>query len=253
MINRIVVDIGNSRITCGIFVDKKIVDLSHYLVANDKSAAQDIIRRADAMKIQQIALCSVVPSAAVTLKDAFRATEHDVFEVTEQAQTIISGTYDSLGADRIANIAAAIRMHVRTHSAIVIDMGSATTLTAADSTGKFLGGLIALGLGKTVQALYHGTAQLPEVDVFNHGQAAIPLAFDTDNSIVSGTMSGHVGMIEHWIKSAKQELGSKATVIATGGYAARIAPYTKVFDHVDPYLTLHGINIIAEDSLRRST
>ncbi len=249
MINRIVVDIGNTRITCGVFVDGKIVDLSHHLLSNTQKAAADIAVDADAMHIDEIAICSVVPSVSRSLIEYLEVHHRKIFQITSESQTLISGTYDSLGVDRIANIAAARALYLKRESAIVIDCGTATTLTAVSNTGRFLGGLITLGLGNTFRALHQATEQLPEIETSNNGQPPMSLAFDTPNAITSGCIYGQVGIIEQWLKTARQELGLKTTVIGTGGYASLIAPLTKAFDHFDPDLTLHGINFIAEAAL----
>lgn len=249
MINRIVVDIGNTRITCGVFVDGKIVDISHHLLSNTQKAAADIAVEADSMHINEIAICSVVPSISRSLIEYLEVHHRKIFQITSDTQTLISGTYDSLGVDRIANIAAARALYLKRESAIVIDCGTATTLTAVSDTGRFLGGLITLGLGNTFRALHQTTEQLPEIEASNNGQPPMSLAFDTPNAITSGCIYGQVGIIEQWLKAARQELGLKTTVIGTGGYASLIAPLTKAFDHFDPDLTLHGINFIAEAAL----
>lgn len=249
MHNRIVVDIGNTRISCGIFLDGKIVDLSHHLLSNTQKAANDIAEDASAMHIDQIAVCSVVPSVSRNLIEFLESHQRKVFQVSSDTQTLITGTYDSLGADRIASIAAARAMFLKKDSAIVIDCGTATTLTAVSHDGHFLGGLITLGLGNTFQALHQSTEQLPELEASNNGQPPLALAFDTANAITSGCIYGQVGIIEQWLKVAKHELGTKTIVIATGGYASIIAPLTRAIDHIVPDLTLHGINFIAEAAM----
>jgi type III pantothenate kinase len=249
MKNRIVVDIGNTRISCGIFVDGKIADLSHHLLSNTQKAAADIATDADSMHIAEIAICSVVPSVSRSLIEFLEIHNRKLFMVTEETQTLITGTYDSLGADRIANIAAARALYLKKDSAIVIDCGTATTLTAVSDGGRFLGGLITLGLGKTFKSLHQSTEQLPELEASNNGQPPMALAFDTTNAITSGCIYAQVGIIEHWLKVARQELGSKTTVVATGGYSSLIAPLTKAFDYVAPDLALHGINLIAEAAM----
>lgn len=252
MNNRIVVDIGNTRISCGVFLDGKIVDLSHHLLSNTQKAATDIATDADSMHIAEITVCSVVPSVSRSLIEFLTTHKRKVFQITEETQTVISGTYDSLGADRIANIVAARELYLKKESAIVIDCGTATTLTAVSSSGRFLGGMITLGLGNTFRALHQSTEQLPELEASNNGQPPVALAFDTTNAITSGCIYAQVGTIEHWLKIARQELGSKTTIVATGGYAGMIAPLTKAFDHIDQDLTLHGINFIAEAAMDRA-
>ena len=41
------------------------------------------------------------------------------------------------------------------------------------------------------------------------------------------------------------ELG-EATVVATGGFSPFIAPYSETIEHLEPWLTLHGLRIVYE-------
>ena len=71
---------------------------------------------------------------------------------------------------------------------------------------------------------------------------------ETDSAIISGSVLGHVGLFEKWISHSRQELGREAVVIATGGYARYLAPYTKEIDYLEPNLTLIGINLLADEA-----
>jgi type III pantothenate kinase len=244
--NRIAVNMGNSRISWGLFVDDKLQELKHSLVGNAEAAAQAILDTAGATRTSRIAVCSVVPSLNKTMIERFRAEETiECLQITSDNQKLISNTYPSLGIDRIANVAAAVNLYVRSNVAIVLDMGTATTLTAADSSGKFLGGMITLGLGKTFHALYDAAEQLPDLTLSLDPQPPDPLALNTKQAIISGCILGHLGLLEQWVKSVRNQLESKCTIIATGGFASFLAPYTTLFDHVHPELTIHGINLIA--------
>jgi type III pantothenate kinase len=154
-----------------------------------------------------------------------------------------------MGSDRVANAAAAFKLHtIDSEAAVVIDFGTATTLTAVNNKGNFLGGMITLGLTKTFQALHYSTAQLPELSVqeLENLSLSSPLAFDTQTAIERGCVIGHIGMVRYWLERALKSLPRKTTVVATGGLARLIAPAIKLFDHVDVNLTLKGIKIIGE-------
>jgi type III pantothenate kinase len=252
MTTRVAVNVGNSRISCGIFVDNELVDLTHHISSNAQKAATDLTEKAQVMKAAEIAVCSVVPTVARTLMDYFRERKVTANQIKADTQNVITGVYSTLGVDRIANLAAAMKLHVRGHNAVVLDMGTATTLTAVSPQGEFLGGMITLGLGKTYATLHESTAQLPDLQFDSQGRIPTPLAKDTESAITSGCILAHVGILEAWVKAAKHALDHKCTVIATGGFANAVAPYTKVFDHVDQNLTMHGINIIAEAAKDRA-
>ena len=249
MTTRVAVNIGNSRITCGIFADNQLVDLTHHISSNADKAAADIAQKAEAMRAYEVVICSVVPSVSRKMLEYFESKKMRARQIKADNQKIITGVYETLGVDRIANVAAALKIHVRTHSAVVLDLGTATTLTAADANGKFLGGMITLGLGKTYAALHESTAQLPNLQFDTTEHEITPLAQNTAGAIASGCFLGHVGLLENWVKTVRHQLDGKCTVIATGGYANQIAPHTKIFDHVDTNLTMYGINFIAEEAM----
>ncbi|MDR3615165.1 MAG: type III pantothenate kinase [Candidatus Obscuribacterales bacterium] len=249
MTTRVAVNIGNSRITCGIFVDSQLIDLTHHISSNADKAAADIVQRASAMRAQEIAICSVVPIATRHMLEYFKNHKVQARQIKTDNQNIITGVYDTLGVDRIANVVAALKIHVPSEAAIVLDLGTATTLTAVAQSGEFLGGLITLGLGRTYAALHETTAQLPNLQFDTTDHEITPLANNTAGAIASGCFLGHVGIIENWVKAVRQKLNSDCTVIATGGYANLIAPYTDIFDHVDSNLTMYGINLIAEEAM----
>jgi len=247
--NRIAVNMGNSRISWGLFVDDELQELKHSLVANAEDAAQAIVQTAGATRTSRIAVCSVVPSLNKKMIERFKAeTAIECRQITTENQKLISNTYPSLGIDRIANVAAALKLYAPSKVAIVLDMGTATTLTAADSSGKFLGGMITLGLGKTFHALYDAAEQLPDTTVALDAPLPDPLARDTRQAITSGCILGHLGLLEQWVTAARHRLDSECTIIGTGGFSSFLSPYTKLFDHVDPELTIHGIDLIAQSS-----
>jgi type III pantothenate kinase len=163
-----------------------------------------------------------------------------------RSQRLIGGTYDTLGVDRVANIAAAWKLFAGEAPAMVLDLGTATTLTAVSPDGRFAGGLITLGLGKTLAALHANAAALPDIRLEGRPPHTPALAFNTETAIASGAALSHVGLVEYWIKLARKQLGPDTVTVATGGWAETLARYTRAFDHIDPYLTLKGIYLIAE-------
>jgi type III pantothenate kinase len=246
MTNRIVIDVGNSRIACGLFVDRKLVELKHHLVSNGISASQSIAELARATSTEKVAVCSVVPSVSNGMLDYLQQQNLDLFQVTAQKQKVVSDVYLTMGADRVANAAGALKLYAQKHAAVVIDFGTATTLTAVAPGGKFLGGLITLGLRQTFASLFTATEQLPDIHWDSDNELPEPLATDTNAAITGGCILGHLGIVDYWVKAVKHKLNQPCTVIATGGYANIIAPHAKIFDHVNSDLTIHGINFIAE-------
>ena len=54
----------------------------------------------------------------------------------------------------------------------------------------------------------------------------------------------YTGLIDGIVTRIQEELGEKATVVATGGYSGIIAKEAKTIDRVNPNLTLIGIKVI---------
>jgi type III pantothenate kinase len=146
-----------------------------------------------------------------------------------------------IGSDLLANAVAGYAKYQ--DKCIVVDFGTALSITIVGEGGKLLGGSIAPGLKSAMKALSSNTAQLPFVQL-----EAPPsvIGRNTIHAIQSGVVLGYVGLVESLIKRIKAELGESAKVIATGGLAEVIAPHTDQFDAIDPWLTLDGLRLIAQ-------
>jgi type III pantothenate kinase len=153
-----------------------------------------------------------------------------------------------LGADRVVDVVAALKLH-GPPPLIIVDVGTATVFDAVSAEGDYLGGAIAPGLGIAAQALYERTAKLYRVEL-EHPRAAI--GRNTVNAIQSGIMFGHVSLVEGMVARFQKELGGNARVIATGGWAKLLAAGTSVFDAVDLNLTLSGLRIIYESNRKEA-
>jgi type III pantothenate kinase len=145
-----------------------------------------------------------------------------------------------LGADRVVDVVAAVKLH-GPPPLIIVDLGTATVFDAVSAEGDYLGGAIAPGIGIAAQALYQRTAKLFRVEL-EHPRAVV--GKNTVNAIQSGLMFGYVALVEGMVDRFQKELGGGARVIATGGWARLIAGGTTVFDRVDPNLTLWGLRIV---------
>lgn len=146
---------------------------------------------------------------------------------------------NQIGSDLVANAVAGY--HRFGESCIVVNTGTATTLTAVAAPGDLLGVAISAGLMVTADALVGRSAQLAHVPL---GPPPSVIGRNTEEAMQSGLVLGHVAMIEGLIARMKAQLGG-AKVIATGGLTGIIEPLTDQFDSVDPWLTLDGLRIIA--------
>jgi type III pantothenate kinase len=163
-----------------------------------------------------------------------------------------------VGADRLANTVAAFERFGG--PAIVVDFGTATNFDVVSADGAFLGGAIAPGIAIGLEALTARAARLFSVEIAFPDRA---IATNTVTNIQSGTVLGHLMMVEGMIGRLKAELGTEATVIATGGQSAQFAEASPVIDQHAPNLTVDGIQLIyrrvrggpeaAQPRLERST
>ena len=97
---------------------------------------------------------------------------------------------------------------------IIIDMGTATTVSVLDKNGTFIGGSIAAGVRLTLKALFENTAQLPNISITAPQKV---IATNTVDCMRSGLVFGAASMIDGLIERAENELGETACVVATGG------------------------------------
>src|SRR5277367_6133453 len=183
--NRIAINIGNSRTSCGYFRDGKLSETWDYSTGDMVNASAGIAERVHLAKDTGLVVCSVVPSATKKLKRCLADLEIDTQQITAQAQRSIHGYYPTIGTDRIASAAGAIQRFPKEDLFLVFDFGTATTLTAVDKTGKFLGGFISLGLGKIFDSLHRYTAQLPDLKQALGTPVTKAPCYDTDSAIIS--------------------------------------------------------------------
>lgn len=243
--NLIAVDIGNSRVTSAQFINGELGKVWHHPTDQALAAAQDICLVPD---VSLVAISSVVPNATVVMVDYLRSKQIPIHEIDTSKQTILSGIYPSMGADRVATAIAAWKLYAQQSAVSVIDVGTATTLAVVSATGEFLGGYITLGLGSTLSALHKGAAQLPEVSMANFETLSLWPAHNTPQAMAAGTLSGHLGLIRQWLETADAMAGAKSKKILTGGWAKVIAVQSTLFDSVDQTLVLKGIYFMAAEA-----
>ena len=93
-----------------------------------------------------------------------------------------------------------------------------------------------------MDALYGRAAALRQVELVEPRNV---LGKSTVESIQSGAVYGFAAQVDGIVSRIEDELG-ESTVVATGGLADLIAPFTERVQHVEPWLTLHGLRIVFE-------
>jgi len=245
------VDVGNSDITLGVFADEKLRATWHMATSIHRRADEyaalllNLLHQQglDTSDIKDIALCSVVPPLIATFDDLFQRYFHtSPLVVGAGVKTGVHIRLDNpreAGADRIVNAAAA--HHLYGGPVIIADFGTATTFDTVSKEGDYLGGAIAPGIVTAAEALFMQAAMLPRVELIRPKHA---IGTSTTSAMQSGLIFGYVGLVEGIVARIQQELGEKARVVATGGYAELIANETPIIDVVNPDLTLIGLRLI---------
>jgi type III pantothenate kinase len=157
---------------------------------------------------------------------------------TKSGMPILYDNPREVGADRIADAVGAYDLYPG--ASIVVDMGTATVFDVVSAKGEYLGGAIAPGVAISLEALYAQASALRSVELVRPRSA---IGRSTAESIQSGVLYGFAAQVDGVVERIIDELG-EATVIATGGLAGLIAPHTKHVQHVEPWLTLHGLRIV---------
>ena len=159
---------------------------------------------------------------------------------TKSGMPILYDNPREVGADRIADAVGAYDLYPG--ASIVVDMGTATVFDVVSAKGEYLGGAIAPGVAVSLEALYTHASALRSVELVKPRSV---IGRSTVESIQAGVLYGFAAQVDGIVERIFAELG-EATVIATGGLAGLIAPHTKHVEHVEPWLTLHGLRIVHE-------
>jgi len=248
----LVVDVGNTNIAVGAFVEGELQ--SSWRLNTDIGKTSDeygvqiagFLQHAglDVGRCEDVIISSVVPPLARAIHEiATKYLGHTPILVDPRGVPGVAVEVErpeEVGADRVVNTAAAFVRHGG--PCIVIDFGTATTFDVVSAGGNYVGGAIAPGLGLATEALVAHASRLYRVEFV---PPATVVGKSTVHAMQSGIMLGYISLVEGMIRRFHDELGS-CNVVATGGFAALFARHTAVIDSVDPNLTLEGLRIIYE-------
>ena len=256
----LVIDVGNTNITCGVFEGKKLTTTFRMMSRASHTSDEygillrELLRhnRIDREKLTGAIIASVVPNVMHALTGAIkRYLELDPLIVGNGIKTGIRITAENpkeIGPDRIVDVVAAYEKYGG--PVLVLDFGTATTYDLVTADGKFGVGITAPGIRISAEALWNGAARLPEIEI---RKPASILARETVSSMQAGLVYGQIGQTEYIIRQVKKETGlTDLQVVATGGLGRIIADETDAIDIYDSSLTLEGLRILYERN-RKST
>ena len=188
-------------------------------------------------------ISSVVPSVTPLLHQAVRLISGlDALVVGAGVKSglhLAIGDPGSLAPDLVATAVAAKENYQL--PCIIIDMGTATTITVVDRDGKYIGGAILPGVGLSMNALASGTSLLPNIDILPPSKL---IATETVDAMKAGILYGSAGAIDGILERYLKELGEGGSIVATGGLSPLICPYCSHKIVIDDQLLLSGLYII---------
>jgi type III pantothenate kinase len=247
------VDIGNTNITCGIISSARVQH--HWRLSTPVQRTPDeislllsqLFRQAGVQLacIQKIVISSVVPPVLQVFRQSLiELFSLDPFIVQPGIKLNLKVNYvkpQDVGADRIVNAVAAT--HKFGCPVVILDFGTATTFCVVNAKNEYMGGAIFPGIITMSDALYKAAAMLPRV-AFKQPPSVIGKS--TSESIQSGLFFGSLDMIEGMLRRIHKTADQKIPVVATGGLAEHFHAASGMITHLEPDLTLRGLEIIYE-------
>lgn len=251
------IDIGNTNITLGVYEGKNLKMLARMATEHHRTADQYAVELRDILDINGLPfnlvdgaiISSVVPHVGAVIKEAVeKLCGVSVLVLGPGVKTGLNIKIDNpaqLGADLAAGAVAALA--ICKPPCIVVDLGTATTISVLDKQGVFLGGAIAAGIGITLEALATRTAQLPAIHLEAPGKV---IGSNTVDCMKSGLVIGAAAMVDGMIDRINEELGEEAAVIATGGLAREVVAVCRREIRLEENLLLEGLRLIYEKNKR---
>lgn len=242
------VDIGNSNIVIGCAEHHKIAFVERMNSDCSKTDLEYVIGFRTVLYLHKIEIesldgaiiSSVVPQLTDLVGNAIKKLTGIVpLVVGPGIKTGLKQLPAGVGADLVVGAVAVLQEYGA--PAIVIDMGTATTVTVLDKDGNFIGGVIYPGVASALSSLVDRTALLPGIQLKAPNKV---IHMNTIDSMQSGVVYGNAGALDCFIERMTDELGYQAKVIACGGLAPLIIPHCKHDITIDDELLLKGLDIL---------
>jgi len=246
------VDVGNTQTHLGAFDGERLVE--HWRFQTRAGATGDelaeriagmlALSSMELRALDAVCISSVVPPLGAQYEQlAERYAGAGFLAVGPGVKTGMPIRIDNpleVGADRLVNAVAAYERFKG--ACIVVDFGTGINFDAVSAAGEYLGGAIAPGLEISLTALVERAARIPRIDLEEPETA---IGRSSRAAIQSGVVFGFAGLIDGVVRRIEDELG-EVELLATGGLAAAIVPFTETIDEVDEMLTLKGLRLIHE-------
>lgn len=245
------VDIGNTNIVFGILDKTNIVHQGRIGTDRDKTEIDLLIQFSLMLNIWKInikdieggILSSVVPELSMQVSKAMESILNKkpliVGAGIKTGLNIKIDNPQTLGSDRVCDAVCAIEEYKS--PLLIIDMGTATTISVIDKFKNHIGGMIIPGIKTSLNSLSTHASQLPFISI------EVPkklIGKNTADCMKSGIVYGNASMVDGMIDKIEEEMGENLTVISTGGLSNLIIPYCKHKIIYDESLLLKGLYYI---------
>lgn len=247
------IDIGNTNITLGAY-DGTVLSFTARLATElIKTSDQYAVEMQSLLNlngyggedIEDCIISSVVPQVGKSVSNAVSKLCHIVpLMLGPGVKTGLNIKIDNpaqLGADLVAGAVGALDSY--TMPCVVIDMGTASTISVLDRNGAFLGGAIAAGVRLTLKALTENTSQLTSIPIEAPDSV---IGTNTVECMQSGLVYGTAAMIDGLLDKIEKQLGEEPTVVATGGLSKEIIAHCKRNIIYNENLLLEGLRAVYE-------
>jgi len=225
------IDIGNTNISCGIFEEERLVSSFSFPTKEWNRLFERVSN-----KVKGVCISSVVPSVTQSIIDKVKGLGISLYFVSPDDIETDLLYPKQIGQDRIANVLAAKNLYQP--PVIIVDFGTATTFDVISKDGVYLGGAIAPGIEISFSALIEMCELLSKIEL---KPPRVCIGKDTEQALLSGVFYGFSAQVDGMVRRIKEELGSEAMVIGTGGISSLISNFCEELDEINPHLTLYGL------------
>jgi type III pantothenate kinase len=231
-------DFGNTRLKAAVFVNELLTE-ELFLEDDNEKTIQGLL---DQFKPERTILSSVVNhNESIENLLAQKSHFHKISQFTEINFTTPVGKPETIGADRLALMSAAVHFYPSKNS-LVIGLGSCITYNFINQYHQFLGGAITPGMDMRFKSMHDYTAKLPIVTA----DWNFPLiGYDTKTNLQSGVIVGIINEIEGFIQKYGEKFGN-FNVVLTGGNSTYFASQLKYKIFADQHFLFKGLYALSE-------
>lgn len=245
------IDIGNTNIVIGCIEQEKIYFVERVSTDISNTELEYVVKFKTLLdlyniKIENIKGC-IIASVVPPLNNIVKASMEKLLHITpllvgpgvKTGLNILMDNPAQVGSDLIVNAVAGLKYYGA--PIVMIDMGTATTISVVDDKKNYIGGQIIPGVKVSLESLVNRTSQLPRISLEAPKKV---IGRNTIDCMKSGIIIAQAASIDGMLERIWEELGYETKVVATGGLAGCIVPHCKKEIIHDNELTLKGLYVI---------